>query len=50
MVDPVPDCGLIPDNEASSKTFIHAPLKLIRKKVKQLKQKGYKEQASFIYL
>ena len=45
MVDPVPDCRLIPDNDkASSKNIhLHAPLKLINKKVEQLKQKGYKE-------
>ena len=45
MVDPVPDSSLIADNDkASSKNIhLHAPLKLINKKVEELKQKGYKE-------
>ena len=45
MVDPVPDCELIPDNNkgSSKRITLHAPLKLINKKVEQLKQKGYKE-------
>ena len=51
MVDPVPDCSLIADNDkgSSKRITLHAPLKLINKKVEQLKQKGYKEQ-SYIHL
>ena len=41
MVDPVTGC--------SKYITLHAPLKLINKKVEQLKQKGYKEQ-SYIHL
>ena len=45
MVDPVPDCSLIADNDkgSSKRITLHAPLKLINKKVEELKQKGYKE-------
>ena len=41
MVDPVTGC--------SRYITLHAPLKLINKKVEQLEQKGYKEQ-SYIHL
>jgi len=46
MVDPVPDCRLIPDNDkASSKNIhLHAPLKLMNQKVEQIQKEGYKEQ------
>ena len=46
MVDPVPNCELIPDNnKASSKLIkLEAPLKLINSRVELLKSKGYKEQ------
>ena len=45
MVDPVPDCSLIPDNDkASSKNIhLHAPLKLMNQKVEQIQKEGYKE-------